>query len=231
MLDPNSIEILSFDCYGTLIDWENGILGALRPVLSRHSAKVDDEELLALYAQIESSAQQLAYRPYRDILRSVMREISIALQFSPNADELNVLSESIANWLPFPDTVDSLRRLKTKYKLAIFSNIDDDLFATSNKRLAVDFDYVITAQQARAYKPSPHMFEYAFDKLRVDPSRILHVAQSLYHDITPAQSLGLKTVWVNRRKGRPGTGATPNAEASASVEVATLRELVELLES
>src|SRR5580704_4679837 len=159
MLDFSRFQVLTFDCYGTLIDWETGIFGALRPILTAHRRTVTGAELLELYSELESQAEQGEFRPYREVLQSVVRGFGERLGFVPSESEVRSLPESLANWLPFPDTVVALRKLKSRYQLAITSNVDDDLFAATARRLEVQLDHVITAQQARAYKPSLRVFK------------------------------------------------------------------------
>lgn len=166
---------------------------------------------------------------YEIVLRLVMTELSLRFGFDADRAELDCLSASIPSWRPFPDTVDALRRLETRYRLAVVSNVDDNLFEATAKRLGVSFDAVATAQQARAYKPSPRAFEHAIRKVGAPPERILHVAQSIYHDIVPARALGLATVWVNRRKGREGHGATAPAAGTPDLEVPDLRSLADAM--
>lgn len=226
-LDFSRFRWLTFDCYGTLIDWERGIFGALRPVLRAHGKTLGDGELLALYAELEREAER-EYKPYRDVLREVVRGFGRKLDFMPTQTEVESLAESLAGWQPFPDTVDALRRLKTKYKLAIISNVDDDLFATTAQHLQVPFNHVITAQQVGSYKPSLNNFRVALARIGAPAEQVLHVAQSLFHDIAPAKQLGLATVWVNRKSVRPG-GATVAADATPDLEVADLAELARLL--
>jgi 2-haloacid dehalogenase len=168
--------------------------------------------------------------PYRDILRQVMVRMAAALPFPLETGDEDCLAASLADWPPFPDTVAALRALKTRYRLAIVSNIDDDLFAGTRPRLGVELDAVITAQQVRSYKPGTAHFTTALARLALPPAEVLHVAQSLFHDVAPAKSLGMTTVWVNRRAGRPGFGATPPAEARPDLEVPDLRSLVTLVE-
>lgn len=228
-LDFKSYAALTFDCYGTLIDWESGILGALGSVLTRHGIVLAEEEILSLYADLESQIEAGPYMRYRDVLREVMHMAGEVLAFDPLPGEWDVLAESLAGWLPFPDTAAALAALKKNYRLGVISNIDDDLFTFSARRLGVVFDWVVTAEQAGSYKPSRANFELAFDRMKVPRSGVLHVAQSIYHDIVPAGDLGLATVWVNRRAGRPGFGATPAAAARADVEVTNLQELVDLI--
>ncbi len=228
MLDFAPFQILTFDCYGTLIDWETGIFSALRPILSAHGKTFSDFELLTLYSELESEAEQGEFQPYRNVLESVVRGFGKRLGFKPTEDQIRSLPESLANWLPFPDTVAALRRLKARYRLAIISNVDDDLFASTARRLEVSFDHVITAQQARAYKPSPQLFQLAQQQTGVSPAHWLHVGQSIYHDVIPARSLGIATVWVNRPSPRPGAGAAKTAAGKPDLEVPDLKTLAKL---
>jgi 2-haloacid dehalogenase len=225
MVDFTRYEILTFDCYGTLINWEAGILPALRRILSAHGKKIDDATLLKLYGDFELRSEQGAFRPDREVLESVVRQFGVELQFTPTAEEARSLPDSLANWKPWPDTVAALRQLKTRFRLAILSNIDDDLFALTRPQLEVEFDEVITAQQAQAYKPSLKLFELALSRINAPAHRVLHVGQSIYHDVIPAQALGLATVWVNRPSARPGVGAVKAAEARPDVTVSSLAEL------
>src|SRR3984957_3910946 len=225
MLDFSRFEILTFDCYGTLIDWETGILSALRRILAAHGNKIDDATILKLYGDFEQRSEQGAFRPYREVLESVVRQFGEEFRFTPSPEEVRSLPDSLPAWKPWPDTVASLCQLKTRFRLAIFSNVDDDLFAATRPQLGVDFDEVITAQQAQAYKPSLKLFELALSRIQTPAHRVLHVAQSVYHDVVPAQSLGLATVWVNRPSARPGVGAVKAAEAKLDLTVSSLGEL------
>jgi 2-haloacid dehalogenase len=228
MLDFTRFQVLTFDCYGTLIDWETGIFGALRPILTAHGRTATDAELLEFYSELELQAEQREYQSYREVLKSVVRGFGERLGFVPSESEVRSLPESLANWLPFPDTVAALRKLKSRYQLAITSNVDDDLFAGTAPRLEVHFDHVITAQQARAYKPSLRVFKLAQERIGVQPTQWLHVAQSVYHDVVPAKSLGIATVWVNRPSPRPGAGAAKAASAQPDLEVHSLKALADL---
>jgi 2-haloacid dehalogenase len=228
MLDFARFQVLTFDCYGTLIDWETGIFGALRPILTAHRQTVSDTALLELYSELESQAEQGEYQSYREVLQSLVRGFGERLGFVPSESEVRSLPESLANWLPFPDTVAALRRLKARYQLAITSNVDDDLFAATAPKLEVKFDHVITAQQARSYKPSLRIFKLAQERIGVKPNQWLHVAQSVYHDVVPAKSLGIATVWVNRPSPRSGAGAAKAASAQPDLEVSSLKALADL---
>jgi len=227
MLDFNRFEVLSFDCYGTLIDWEKGILGVLRPVFEAHNMNLTDAQTLELYAELEPQAQREGQHvKYKEVLREVMQEFGNRLGFTPSESELNCLASSLKDWLPFPDTVPALKTLKKNFKLAVISNIDDDLFAFSAKDLQVEFDWIITAEQAKCYKPSQRIFEYAIEKIGYPPERILHIAQSVYHDIIPAKAMGLSAIWVNRRKGQQDFGAARPASCGSDLEVLDLESLI-----
>ncbi|MFQ5607282.1 MAG: haloacid dehalogenase type II [Candidatus Zixiibacteriota bacterium] len=223
------VRALTFDCYGTLIDWETGIVSAFRPILEAHNVSLGDQQLLAAYADLESPLQQTECVPYRDILARVCSGFGERHGFTPTNSECASIAESIAAWPPFDDTVAALKKLKTRFKLGILSNIDDDLFAGSSKLLDVEFDWIITAERVGAYKPSHKNFKYMLDTLGLPREQILHVAQSLYHDIAPAKELGFKTVWVNRRSEQSDSGATPASDARPDMEVASLAELVEVI--
>lgn len=225
MLDFNRFELLTFDCYGTLIDWETGILSALHRILSAHGKKIDNAALLRLYGDFEQASEQGAFRPYREVLESVVHLFGKEFGFAPTPAEMRSLPDSLPAWRPWPDTVAALRQLKTRFRLAIVSNVDDDLFAGTRPQLGIEFDEVITAQQARAYKPSLKVFELALTRINAPAHRVLHVGQSIFHDVIPAQALGLATVWVNRPSARPGVGAVKIAEAKPDMTVTSLAEL------
>ena len=225
MLDFSQLEYISFDCYGTLIDWESGILGYLRPLLQKMNRHASDGEILDRYSEFEPRHQQ-TYRPYREVLAGVVRDFAAQFNFEVSNQEAAGLAESIGHWRPFPDTVPALRRLKSRYRLAILSNIDDDLFALTAPKLGVELDLVITAQQVKSYKPSLRNFETLLQRLPVEKDRLLHAAESLYHDVVPARTLGIATVWVNRRQDRP-SAATKLVAAQPDLEVPTLHALAE----
>lgn len=224
MLDFNQFKFLTFDCYGTLIDWESGILSALRPMFAAHKVTVSDNQLLERYAQHETDIEAQQYRRYRDVLAEVVVRLGKDYGFAPTLDEQRSLAESIRNWQPFPDTVEALQRLATRYSLVILSNIDDDLFALTRPKLQVNFADVITAQQVGSYKPLRRNFEVALERIGCDKTQLLHVAQSLFHDVAPARALGIATVWINRRKGKEGGGATPVSGAQPDMTFATLAD-------
>jgi len=228
MLPFDEFDVLTFDCYGTLIDWEAGILAALKPVLAGADVQMPDEQVLSLYAEIESAIQGEGYLTYRDTLQAVATEFGKRAGLDRKGFDSDCLVNSIGLWPAFPDTVAALKALKKKFRLAIVSNVDDSLFVLTQSHLPVTFNWVVTAQQAGAYKPSMKMFELAFERIGLPRERILHVAQSIYHDIIPANSLGLATVWVNRRQDQVGSGATPPAEGKPDLEVPDLATLASL---
>lgn len=228
MLNFDQYQVLTFDCYGTLIDWEGGMLAALHKILDAHGIQLEDEKILELFAEFES-AEEKDYKPYRQVLQSVVRRFGDRLHFQPTAAEQEALPDSIQNWQPFPDTVAALKQLQQRFKLVVISNVDDDLFAGTAPHLQVEFDQVITAQQVKSYKPSLNNFQVAFDRIGLPKDQILHIAASLYHDIVPANTLELANVWVNRRAGMTGSGAAKEAIAQPHLEVPNLRVLADLI--
>ncbi|MGB6384099.1 MAG: haloacid dehalogenase type II [Terriglobales bacterium] len=221
-MDFSRFSTISFDCYGTLIDWESGILPTLRAVLANHGQTLLDAAILELYGEFEAEAESGSYRSYRDVLQSVVRAFADHLNFAASSAEIHSLHESVGAWRPFPDTVCALRELQKRFKLAIISNIDDDLFAETREHLRVEFDGVITAEQAKSYKPSINNFQMALSALAISPEQLLHAAQSVYHDVVPARSLGIATVWVNRKSARPGIGAVRDSGALDSKKQADM---------
>jgi 2-haloacid dehalogenase len=225
MLELKKYRVLTFDCYGTLIDWEKGILKAIFPVLFRRDVALNDAEILQLYAELEAKAEAGPYLKYREVLRNVMRGFGERFSFSPTEEELNALPGSMKNWKPFPDTIETLLELKQRFKLAVISNTDEDLFAETARNLRIRFDWVITAEQVKSYKPSENNFKKALEIIGVTPDKVVHIAQSVYHDIIPAKRLGLATVLVRRR----GHGATQPAEGQPDLVVPDLKTLASLV--
>ncbi len=224
-IDFTRFAVATFDCYGTLIDWETGILNALRPLLAAHGVRPGDDEILEAYGRSESAAQRSAWSPYAEVLARTVEGVTARFGFVPDGAERGALARSIGDWPAFPDTPAALATLQRHYRLIVLSNIDDDLYARTAPALGVDMADVVTAEQLRSYKPAPAHFRDVCARTGLPPGRILHIAQSLYHDIAPARALGFTTVWVNRRKGREGTGATPPAVAQPHREVPDLETL------
>ena len=227
MLDPIQFEWLTFDCYGTLVDWESGICDAVSKVLTRHGEHKSNPELLTLFSTIEPRIQSApGYLTYREVLRRVMDNIGTELRLQFSDEELSSLPESMSNWPVFPDAEQALNTLKTRYKLAVISNVDDDLFASSAKALNVDFDLVVTAQQVQSYKPDLRNFEFASALMAVENHNWLRVAESLYHDIGPANQLGIKSVWVNRPNRGGGTRHTNAVPDMTITDLTTLAQML-----
>jgi 2-haloacid dehalogenase len=227
-IDLTAFEALTFDCYGTLIDWERGILAALAPVVAAHGVRCDDQALLEVYARHEAAVEAGPYLGYREVLAESLRRIGAESGFVPAPAELAAFSASVGDWPAFPDSHDALVRLGRRFRLGVITNCDDDLFRASQARLDVELDWVVTAQQARAYKPSPVGFELAFARIDVPRERILHVAQSLFHDHVPAKRLGMTTVWIDRRHGQEGSGATPPADATPDLTARSMAAFADL---
>src|SRR5262245_890753 len=173
-----------------------------------------DDEVLEVYAGFEAEAEAGPYLRYRDVLARCMGDVATHYGADSSAAERAAFGDSVGEWPAFPDSAAALAALHRRFRLGVITNCDDDLFARSAERLATDFDWVVTAQSVGGYKPDPRNFEVALDRIGLPPERILHVAQSLFHDHVPARRLGLSTVWIDRRHDRPGFGATPPADAT-----------------
>ncbi len=226
-LDYTQFDALTFDVYGTLIDWETGLLEAFRPVLSAHGVQAEEEDLLARYAGHEAAAEAGPYQRYRDLLAAGLRGVGEELGFEPADDELARFGGSVVDWPAFPDAVEGLARLRQRFGLGVITNCDDDLFEASNARLGRPFTWVVTAEQVGAYKPDPRNLRTVLERVGLPQERVLHVAQSLYHDHGPAGRIGLRSVWIDRRHDRPGSGATPVAEAHPDATFPDLASFVE----
>jgi 2-haloacid dehalogenase len=213
-IDFTDVDALTFDCYGTLVDWETGLTQAFRPVLTAHGISADADDVLTRFARHEAAAEAGPYRRYRVVLATALTGVGMELGFTPTDEEIQTFSGSVVDWPALPDSVAALARLKRRFRLGVITNCDDDLFAASNRRLAVDFDWVVTAEQVGSYKPDERNFLVAFERLGLPHERIVHVAQSLFHDHVPAKRLGSRTVWIDRRHDKAGGGATPPADAS-----------------
>jgi 2-haloalkanoic acid dehalogenase type II len=217
------VRILTFDCYGTLIDWETGILAALRPWLSRVGAQLSDDAALEVFGRAESAAELADPAAlYPDILRASIERMSAELNADTTQAERDAFASSVGDWPAFADSQKALADLKTRFELGILSNIDRASFALSNARLGVEFDVICTAEDIGSYKPNLANFRYLFDRLAergIERNEILHVAQSLHHDIEPARELGLASVWIDRRHAKHGFGATlpPTADVAADL--------------
>ncbi len=213
-------DALSFDCYGTLIDWEAGIAAVLEPWARRRGIDIGVEELLGRYASAEEHQErETPAALYPEILAAAMHDVGLALGAAVSRADGERLATSVGDWPAFPDSPSALAALATQYRLVILSNVDRRSFAGSNARLGVRFDAIVTAEDVGSYKPSARNFEVLLATVRglgVPDGGLLHVAQSLFHDHVPAKRLGLPTVWIDRRGAGNGWGATPPPGAVVS---------------
>ncbi len=205
-------KVLTFDCYGTLIDWESGILSGLRPLRAKLSSPLSDDEILNAHARAESSQQiYTPAMPYRRLLAVVYKRLAEQWHISASWQEALTYGEGIAAWRAFPDSREALLYLKQHYRLVILSNVDNESFAASNRYLGIEFDGIFTAEDIGSYKPSSRNFSYLIEKLAdwgFAKKDILHTAESLFHDHQPAKMAGLATAWIHRRHAKKGFGAT-----------------------
>jgi 2-haloacid dehalogenase len=219
-LDLTKFKALSFDCYGTLIDWESGLLAVLAPWAREQGLDLGDEELLLAYAGHEGAVQEEQPSAlYPEILATAFRRTGEQLGTQVSDEWAERLGHSVPDWPAFPDSADALARLARRYKLIIVSNVHRAGFAGSNEHLSGDFAAIITAEDVGAYKPAENHFralDATLPGLDVDRSELLHVAQSLFHDHVPAKREGLPSVWINRRQNREGWGATPEPDEEFS---------------
>jgi 2-haloacid dehalogenase len=237
MLDLTKFNTLTFDCYGTLIDWERGILAELRPWVDRNGRKdLDDNAILETFGTTEAACEaETPGKLYPEILAEVHHRLADMWRIKTSPREVADFGQSVGRWPAFADSATSLQYLKRYYKLVIISNVDRASFARSNEKLGVEFDRIISAQDVGSYKPSLGNFEYALADLHrtfgVGKTDILHTAQSIFHDVVPARTVGLATLWINRRKTVGGWGATPAPEVQGvatkpDVEVGSMADFV-----
>jgi 2-haloacid dehalogenase/putative hydrolase of the HAD superfamily len=216
-----SFDIVTFDCYGTLIDWESGIAGAFLSTAAEDGVTLDRDAVLRAYAAAEPAVERERYLFYRDVLTESALRVAQALRWSLSPERARFLAKSLPNWTPFADTNPALERLRAAgYRLGILSNVDDDLLAATRRHFTVDFDLIITAEQVHSYKPAPGHFEAARE--RIGTARWLHAAQSNFHDIVPVNAMGVPTAWVNRRHETALPGGTPAYEVCDMAGLADL---------
>ncbi|MFT4220549.1 MAG: haloacid dehalogenase type II [Microbacterium sp.] len=221
-IDLADYTALSFDCYGTLIDWEAGIAAVLGPWARQHDPSMTDEQVLVAYSEHEAAVEAEAPTTlYPDVLREAFRRTGNALGLPVTDAEADALGTSVLRWPAFPDSAEALARLQRHYRLIILSNVDREGFAGSNRQLGVEFDDILTAQDIGSYKPNPANFAALL--ARADEvgatGRLLHVAQSLFHDHVPGKAVGLPSVWINRRHAQPGWGATPDPRVAVQPDL------------
>ena len=215
-------DFITFDCYGTLIDWESGIVNAFQSQAAREGVQLQRREIVAAYHIEEPVVESGEFRTYREVLGETAIRVAARLGWTLERDSAGFLAASLPGWQPFADTTSALERLARQFKLGILSNVDDDLIAETRRHFAVDFELVITAQQVRSYKPSHGHFKEA--RARLEGKRFLHAAQSYFHDVVPCSELGLPIAWVNR-KGEVSDAGGPQP----TYEVRNLSELADLL--
>jgi 2-haloacid dehalogenase len=223
MMKLTDYRVLTFDCYGTLIDWEAGIYAALQPLLAKATTPLSKDDVLETFARHESSQEaETPQMIYSDVLTAVHRRLADQWGLAASDADHRLFGNSVPDWPAFPDSAEALAYLKQHYKLVILSNVDRTSFAGSNARLGVSFDAIYTAQDIGSYKPDLSNFRYMLDhlaELRIDKSDILHTAQSLFHDHAPAKAVGLASAWIDRRHATGGFGATMAPPAGASYDV------------
>jgi len=235
-LDLTTYKALSFDCYGTLIDWEAGIAAVLSPWASEQGLDLTDEELLLTYADNEAAVErETPTILYPQVLATAFRRTGDKLGHQVSDEWAQRLGDSVPDWPAFPDSADALARLAKHYRLIILSNVHRDGFAGSNERLHGDFAAIITAEDVGAYKPAENHFralDTTLSELGVERAQLLHVAQSLFHDHVPAKREGLSSVWINRRHDRPGWGATPepSGEWSYDLEFTSMNDFADAVD-
>ena len=203
-----AFDYVTFDCYGTLIDWESGIVDAFTRAAAFDGVTVSRDAVLAAYAAVEPVVEREHYRSYRDVLAESAARVAHGLGWPLAWERAGFLAESLPSWKPFADTNPALQRLRDAgCKLGVLSNIDDDLLRATRRHFTVDFDLVITAEQVKSYKPAPGHFLRAKEK--IGSARWLHAAQSNFHDIVPANAMGIPSAWINRRGQKALAGGEP----------------------
>ena len=224
-MTPSAFRAFTFDCYGTLIDWEQGMLRALRTLAG---IDADDDALLAAFARHEHTIQeQNPAMRYPEVLSHACKAIAADLGLAATDEQAAAFGASIADWPPFPDSVEALAYLREHGLLMVLSNVDRASFAVSARRLGDPFHAVVTAEDVGSYKPAPAHFERAKALLAdegIASDEVLHVAQSLFHDVVPGRAAGLATCWIDRRAGRSG-GATPAVDVEPDIAFTDLASL------
>jgi 2-haloalkanoic acid dehalogenase type II len=215
-------EIITFDCYGTLIDWESGIVAAFQSEAQRDGIELEADRIIETYMAVEPQVESDSYLSYRDVLARTAGEAADRLGWQLLAKDADFLPASLPGWQPFADTNRALERLSRRFQLGLLSNIDDELLAATRRHFTVPFELIITAEQVRSYKPSQAHFVEA--RRRIGDKRWLHAAQSYFHDVIPASELHIPVAWVNRKNEQ----ATPDGP-QPSYEVRNLTELADLL--
>jgi 2-haloacid dehalogenase len=218
-------KLISFDCYGTLVDWKRSLMDILNPFITRHNLDITADKLYDLFLNADQKNITSEYKPYSEVLILIMDEIGKELKIDLRQTERTCLIDRFGDWTAFPDSSESLQELNKSYKLAVISNVDDELFDVTKRCLGVRFDYIVTAKQVGSYKPSKNNFIRALEIFGLPREQVLHVSQSIYHDIIPTNELGWSNVWINRYNE---PGRTDPAEL-ADLEVPDLASLVRVM--
>jgi 2-haloalkanoic acid dehalogenase type II len=221
-MTEQKLDLITFDCYGTVIDWEGGIVAAFQSEAAHNGIELGGKEIIEAYMAVEPQVESDSYLPYSDVLARTAREVAARLGWQISLGEADFLTASLPGWQPFPDTNQALERLSKHFKLGILSNIDDDLLRASRRHFTVQFDLIVTAEQVRSYKPAHAHFLEA--RRRMGDRRWLHAAQSYFHDVIPASELHIPVTWVNRKGERAAEGGP-----QPTYEVRNLTELADLL--
>jgi 2-haloacid dehalogenase/putative hydrolase of the HAD superfamily len=221
-MTTSDFDIITFDCYGTLIDWEAGIINAFQSEAAKDGLTLEGDQIIAAYGAEEPKVESQAYLSYREVLTETARLVGSRLGWKISSERARFLAKGLPDWKPFADTNASLERLARKFQLGILSNTDDDLLTGTRRHFTVQFELIVTAQQVRSYKPAFAHFNEAL--ARLSGERLLHAAQSYFHDVVPCAALGIPVVWVNRKGERPSPGGPLPTH-----EVRNLSELADLL--
>jgi len=216
--------VITFDCYGTLIDWESGIKSFFQSEAARDGIEIDDRQVIQAYNAEEPEVESGPYRPYREVLSETVRRVARRFGWDLKPERADLLAESLIDWKPFLDTNPALERLARRFELGILSNIDDDLLAQTRKRFTVDFRIIVTAQQVQSYKPGLAHFEKA--RALAGAAGFLHAAQSYFHDVVPATRLNIPVAWINRNASVVAANGP-----SPTFELRNLTDLADLLET
>jgi 2-haloalkanoic acid dehalogenase type II len=223
-MTSSDFDIITFDCYGTLIDWEGGIINAFKSEAAKHGLTLEGDQIIAAYSAEEPKVESGAYLSYREVLTETARLVGSRLGWKIATERASFLAQSLPEWKPFADTNAALERLGRKFQLGILSNIDDDLLTGTRRQFTVQFELIVTAQQVRSYKPGFAHFNEAI--ARLSGKRLLHAAQCYFLVVVPCATLGIPVVWVNRKGERPLPGGPLPTH-----EVRNLSELADLLEA
>jgi 2-haloacid dehalogenase/putative hydrolase of the HAD superfamily len=221
-MTDKDFDLITFDCYGTLIDWEGGIVRAFQDEAGKDGIKLDPDDIISAYMREEPAVEAGPYKSYREVLSEAAERVAARLRWSIGPERAGFLANSLAHWAPFPDTNAALERLSRQYTLGILSNTDDDLLAQTRRHFTVDFGLVVTAQQVKSYKPAPSHFVEALRG--AGQRRLLHAAQSYFHDIVPTSAMGIPSAWVKRK-----SEDTAQLDARPTYVVRDLASLADLL--